>query len=90
MSFIQIVGAEYGLYQLEKQFLRRRLHIMSISQRRIEEIRNFKDTDFSDAPILTDEQLSQMKPCHLLNNKSSSSKDSSVTVRIDTAVLDTL
>ena len=63
---------------------------MSISQRRIEEIRNFKDTDFQDAPILTDEQLLQMKPCHLLNKQKTSSKDSSVTVRIDTAVLDTL
>jgi uncharacterized protein (DUF4415 family) len=29
-----------------------------------EEIRAFKNTDFSDVPELTDEQLSQLKPSH--------------------------
>ena len=63
---------------------------MNISQRRIEEIRNFKDTDFSDAPILTDEQLSQMKPCHLRGKQQHPSEDDSVTVSIESVVLDTL
>ena len=31
------------------------------------EIKAFKNTDFSDAPELTDEQLSQLKPSHYLN-----------------------
>lgn len=38
---------------------------MKISNERLEEIRHFKNTDFSDCPVLTDEQLAQMKPCHL-------------------------
>ncbi|MCL1927955.1 MAG: hypothetical protein FWG07_04065 [Treponema sp.] len=31
----------------------------------VAEIKAFKNTDFSDCPELTDEQLSQMKPSHL-------------------------
>ena len=40
---------------------------MSISKERLEEIRAFKNTDFSDCPVLTEDQLAQMKPCHLVN-----------------------
>jgi uncharacterized protein (DUF4415 family) len=35
-----------------------------LSDERIAEIRAFKNTDFSDCPELTDEQLAQMKPRH--------------------------
>ena len=35
------------------------------------EIMAFKNTDFSDCPELTDEQLSQMKPPHLRNRANS-------------------
>ena len=37
---------------------------MSITKERLEEIKAFKNTDFSDYPELTDEQLAQMKPSH--------------------------
>ena len=40
---------------------------MPISKERLEEIKAFKNTDFSDCPELTDEQLSQMKPSHYRN-----------------------
>ena len=40
---------------------------MSISKERLQEIKNYKNTDFSDCPVLTQEQLSQMQPCHLVN-----------------------
>jgi|GEM_PF-5940430 hypothetical protein len=36
-----------------------------ITDKRLAEIKEFKVTDFSDAPELTDEQLVQMKPSHL-------------------------
>ena len=42
-------------------------NFMSITEKRLEEIKAFKDTDFSDCPELTDEQLVQMKPSHLRN-----------------------
>jgi uncharacterized protein (DUF4415 family) len=35
-----------------------------LSDERIAEIRAFKNTDFSDCPELTDEQLARMKPRH--------------------------
>ena len=38
---------------------------MPITKERLEEIIAFKNTDFSDCPELTDEQLAQMKPSHL-------------------------
>ena len=37
----------------------------SIAKERLEEIKNYKNTDFSDCPVLTQEQLSQLRPCHL-------------------------
>ncbi|MDR1317796.1 MAG: hypothetical protein LBK13_13095 [Spirochaetales bacterium] len=40
---------------------------MSITKKRIEEIKAFKNIDFSDAPELTKEQLAQMKPSHYRN-----------------------
>ena len=46
---------------------RRKLHTMTISEKRLEEIRAFKEKEFSDSPVLTDEQLFTMKPCHLVN-----------------------
>jgi len=39
---------------------------MPISKERLEQIKNFNNTDFSDCPIPTDEQFSKIKPCHLL------------------------
>jgi uncharacterized protein (DUF4415 family) len=39
--------------------------MMKIIEERLAEIKAFKNTDFSDCPELTDEQLAQMKPSHL-------------------------
>jgi hypothetical protein len=38
---------------------------MSISAERLAEIKAFKNTDFSDCPILTKEQLSHLRPAAL-------------------------
>jgi uncharacterized protein (DUF4415 family) len=37
---------------------------MSTTKKRLEEIKNFKNTDFSDCPVLTEEQLAQLRPSH--------------------------
>jgi len=37
---------------------------MPITKERLEEIKAFKNTDFSDCPELTDVQLAQLKPSH--------------------------
>jgi uncharacterized protein (DUF4415 family) len=37
---------------------------MSITDKRLEEIKAFKNTDFSDCPVLTEEQLAQLRPSH--------------------------
>ena len=40
---------------------------MPITKKRLDEIKAFKNTDFSDAPELTAEQLAQLKPSHYRN-----------------------
>lgn len=40
---------------------------MSISDKRAAEIKAFHNTDFSDCPELTDEQLARLKPSHYRN-----------------------
>ena len=49
-----------------KQPLRKRRYIMNIIDKAqiAAEIKAFNNTDFSDCPELTDEQLAQMKPSH--------------------------
>lgn len=63
---------------------------MSISKERLEEIRNFKSADISDCPVLTDEQLSQMKPCHLVNREVWKPLKKSTTIRLDADILESL
>lgn len=63
---------------------------MSISKKRLEEIRNFKNMDFSDSPILTDEQLAQMKPCHMVNNQYWKPQKKVLSIRVDADVLDAI
>jgi hypothetical protein len=41
----------------------------TISKERIAEIKAFHNTDFSDCPELTDEQLAQMRPSRHQNRK---------------------
>ena len=63
---------------------------MSISKERLEEIKNYKNTDFSDCPVLTQEQLSQMRPCHLVNKDMWKPQKKSVNLRIDADILEFL
>ena len=56
---------------------------MPLSEKRIEEIRNFVDTDYSDCPPLTDEQLAQLQPCHLVKRRAESE-----TVQLDSDVVE--
>ena len=61
---------------------------MSITKKRLEEIKAFKNTDFSDCPELTDEQLAQMKPSHLRNMANNNSCKKVVDTRLDTDVIE--
>jgi uncharacterized protein (DUF4415 family) len=54
------------------------------------EIKAFKNTDFSDCPELTDEQLAQMKPSHLRNMANYKPIKKTVNVRIDADILEWL
>jgi hypothetical protein len=38
---------------------------MNITKKRLAEIKAFKNKDFTDCPVLTEEQLAQFKPSHL-------------------------
>lgn len=61
---------------------------MNISKEQLEAVKNFKNTDFSDCPILTDEQLAQMQPCHLVAKSSLWKPRSEVlNMRIDADIL---
>ena len=47
------------------------------------EIKAFKNTDFSDAPELTDEQLSQLRPSHYRNMANYRPIKKTVNVRLE-------
>ena len=53
-------------------------------------IKAFKNTDFSDCPELTDEQLAQMKPSHYRNMANYKPIKKTVNVRLDADVLEWL
>ena len=61
---------------------------MKISRERFEEIRNFSET-FTDpeCPPLTDEQLKQLRPCHLVNREVWKPKKKVTTIRLDVDTL---
>jgi len=63
---------------------------MPISKKRLEEIKAFKNTDFSDCPELTDEQLAQMKPSHYRNMANYKPIKKTVNVRLDADVIEWL
>jgi hypothetical protein len=46
------------------------------------EIKAFKNTDFSDCPPLTEEQMKEFKPSHLRNSAACQSIKKTVNVRI--------
>ena len=54
------------------------------------DIKAFKNTDFSDAPELTKEQLSQMKPSHYRNMANYKPIKKTVNVRLDADVIEWL
>jgi uncharacterized protein (DUF4415 family) len=61
---------------------------MSITKKRLAEIKAFKNTDFTDCPILTEEQLAQFKPSHLRGLYKPVKK--SVNVRLDADIVEWL
>jgi len=56
----------------------------TLSPERIAEIKTFKNTDFSDCPILTEEELKQLRPRHPEYFKP---KKQAVQIRLDADVL---
>jgi hypothetical protein len=42
---------------------------MNITKKRLVEIKAFKNMDFSDCPVLAEEQMKEFKPSHLRNIK---------------------
>lgn len=63
---------------------------MSISDERIEQILDFVDEEDSECPPLTDHQLTQMQPSHLVNRELWRPKKKVLNVRIDADLLDSL
>jgi uncharacterized protein (DUF4415 family) len=63
---------------------------MPITKKRLEEIKAFKNTDFSDCPELTAEQLAQMKPSHYRNMANYKPIKKTVNVRLDADVIEWL
>jgi uncharacterized protein (DUF4415 family) len=63
---------------------------MKKKKKRLEEIKAFKNTDFSDCPELTDEQLAQMKPSHYRNMANYKPIKKTVNVRLDADVIEWL
>ena len=63
---------------------------MPITKKRLEEIKAFKNTDFSDCPVLTEEQMKEFKPSHLRNMANYKPIKKTVNVRLDADVLEWL
>jgi uncharacterized protein (DUF4415 family) len=63
---------------------------MSITDKRLAEIKAFKNTDFSDTPELTDEQLKQLKPSHYRNMENYKPIKKIINVRLDADVIEWL
>jgi hypothetical protein len=66
-----------------KQHLRNRRFTMPITKKRLEEIKAFKNTDFSDCPEMTDEQLAQLKPSHYRNMANYKPIKKTVNIRLE-------
>jgi uncharacterized protein (DUF4415 family) len=61
---------------------------MKITKKRLAEIKAFKNTDFTDCPPLTEEQLKQFKPSHLRGIYKPVKK--TVNVRLDADIIEWL
>jgi uncharacterized protein (DUF4415 family) len=63
---------------------------MPITKKRLEKIKAFKNTDFSDCPPLTDKQLAQLKPSHYRNMANYKPIKKIVNVRLDADIIEWL
>ena len=63
---------------------------MGSKEQLVAEIKAFKNTDFSDCPELTDEQLSQLRPSHYRNMANYKPIKKTVNVRLDADVIEWL
>jgi uncharacterized protein (DUF4415 family) len=63
---------------------------MNITKKRLAEIKAFKNTDFSDCPPLTAEQLAQLQPSHYRNMANYRPIKKTVNVRLDADVIEWL
>jgi len=63
---------------------------MPITKKRLEEIKAFKNTDFSDCPVLTEEQMKDFKPSHLRNRANNKTAKKTVNVPLDADVFEWL
>jgi uncharacterized protein (DUF4415 family) len=54
------------------------------------EIKAFKNTDFSDCPEMTDEQLAQLRPSHYRNMANYKPIKKTVNVRLDADIIEWL
>jgi len=61
---------------------------MAISRKRREEIEAFIDEDISDIPEMTDEQLAQLHPSHLLNRENYRPVKKKIFMYVDADVLE--
>ena len=53
-------------------------------------IKAFKNTDFSDCPILTEEQMKEFKPSHLRNMANYKPIKKTINIRLDADILEWL
>ena len=63
---------------------------MPITKERLEEIKAFETTDFSDCPELTNEQLSQMKPSRFRSIANYKPIKKTVSVQLDADIIEWL
>jgi uncharacterized protein (DUF4415 family) len=61
-----------------------------LSAKRIAEIKAFEDTDFSDSPIVTEEQMKQFKPSHLRNSDLYRPIKKDIHIRLDADIIEWL
>ena len=83
-------GKTFTLFPHERRSQLKRGYTMPITKERLEEIKAFKVTDFSDAPILTEEQMKEFKPSHLRNMANYKPIKKTVNVRLDADVIEWL
>ena len=61
-----------------------------LTEERLNEIKNFHNTDFSDCPKLTDSQLKALKPARMLHPEWFNEKKHTVPVGIDSDIVEAL